>query len=461
MTITDVLTRSEPGRTVCAGIIGLGDFATAIVGQSRTIPALDVAVGADADPEAGRAAFLAAGYAADDIVICDSLPAALLAMERGLRVVLADPMLLMELPLDVVVEATGDAEAGAAYAADAIGHGKHVAMVNKEADCVVGPILKQRADAEGVVYTAVEGDQHGLLMNMVAWARAIGLDVICGGKFCDSEIRYDPATGALTAQGETVRLNPADAAHFRPMEGRGDAGFVAARAGILGERSRLGEFDYEELAIMSNATGLLPDTEALHHPTVRLAEVPGVLCPVDEGGLLERAGAIDAVVELRDTGAPGLGGGVFIVVRCANAYARETVLMKGDLPTNAARTAALIYRPYHFCGVEATLSILVAGLASVATGASEYAPRVDVAARARRDLSSGDVVTLEDVDVGLLPARPVGGDAPLPLRLALANALATSTPRGALITAAAVVRPSDSFLWALRAEQDRRFLSAA
>ena len=318
MTITDVLKRVEPGRKVCAGIIGLGDFATAIVGQSMTIPALEVQVGADTHPEAAVIAFRAAGFADRDIAICETVRAALNAMERGARVVLPDATMLMELPVDVVVEATGDAEAGAAYALQAIRHGKHVAMVNKEADCAVGPILKQKADQEGVVYTAVEGDQHGLFMGMVSWVRTIGLEVVCGGKFCDSEIRFDRVAGTLTARGETVVLDRDSARAFSASSSASGSGFAAERAAILGQRSRLGEFDYEELAIMANATGLVPDTEELHHPTLRLGEIPGVLCSVDDGGVLRTDGAIDAVIELRDTGAMGLGGGVFVVVKCAN-----------------------------------------------------------------------------------------------------------------------------------------------
>jgi predicted homoserine dehydrogenase-like protein len=298
-------------------------------------------------------------------------------------------------------------------------------------------------------------------MGLVAWARQIGLEVLCGGKFCDSEIRFDPAASSLKAGGETVVLDAEAHRCFRDMRDKPAAGFVTARAAILGERSRLGEFDYEELAIMANATGLAPDRPELHHPTLRLAEVPGVLCPVEEGGVLETRGAIDAVVELREPGALGLGGGVFIVVSCANAYAREIVLEKGALPTNALGTASLIYRPYHFCGVEATLSILYAGLLGIATGADEYVPRVDVVARTRRGLAAGEILQLEELDAELQPARPVQAGAPLPLRLALGRPLAVDLPQGAVVTAEAVVPPEESLLWELRAEQDRCFLGSS
>lgn len=76
--------------------------------------------------------------------------------------------LLTDVPLDVVVECTGNPEAGARHAELAIKHGKHVAMVNKEADSVVGPMLSRLADKTGVIYTPVDGDQHGLLIGLVS-----------------------------------------------------------------------------------------------------------------------------------------------------------------------------------------------------------------------------------------------------------------------------------------------------
>ena len=191
------------GQAVKAGVIGTGHYATAIVCQSGSIAQLEVAVVADLDIKQGRRAFRLAGVDAERIVACDSRAAALAAMQRGHSadwhsVVLADAGLMMDLPISVVVEATGQAEAGARHAAAAIAHGKHVAMVNKEADVSVGPILKYRADRAGVVYSAVDGDQHGLLIGLVDWARTLGLRVIAGGKACDSEYVLDPVQQTVT-----------------------------------------------------------------------------------------------------------------------------------------------------------------------------------------------------------------------------------------------------------------------
>ena len=77
--------------------------------------------------------------------------------------------------IELVVEATGDALAGAAHALAAIEAGKHVVMVNVEADVLAGPALARKARAQGVVYSLAYGDQPALIAEMVDWARACGL----------------------------------------------------------------------------------------------------------------------------------------------------------------------------------------------------------------------------------------------------------------------------------------------
>lgn len=127
---------------VHAGVIGCGSFGSAIVTQSSLVPRLRIPVVADTNIEAARSAFLKSGVEKDNIVICDNRDSAIRSMEAGKSVVVQDGMILMDLSLEVIVIATRIAEAGAFYAYKAIEHGKHVVMVDKEADSVVGPILK-------------------------------------------------------------------------------------------------------------------------------------------------------------------------------------------------------------------------------------------------------------------------------------------------------------------------------
>src|SRR5439155_25038573 len=105
-----------------------------IAGQAASAPLLGLTAAADLALDSARRAYRRAGVPDEAVVLCDSRHAALSAVEAGKRVIVADPMLLMELPLEVIVEATGEPEPGARYAEAAIRHGRHGAMVNKEAD---------------------------------------------------------------------------------------------------------------------------------------------------------------------------------------------------------------------------------------------------------------------------------------------------------------------------------------
>ena len=459
----DAVSRQQVLR---AGVIGTGHYATAIVCQAQSIPRLDVSVVADLDVEKGRQAYRHAGVDEERIVVCDSRSAALHALERGDKVVLEDAGLMMELPVALVAEATGLPEAGARHAAAAIRHGKHVAMVNKETDVSVGPILKHRADRAGVVYTAVDGDQHGLLIGLVDWARTLGLRVIAGGKACDGEYLHDPVPRTVSRRTRRrdyrVQLDDATAPAFDPIPSGQVETVVATRSHITSGFPAIGGWDLGEMAIAANATGLLPDVPELHAPIVHVAEIPEVLCGRADGGILTRDGAIEAVICLHHPQEAGMGGGVFVVVDSASDYARNIMVGKGLL-SNRRGTAALVYRPHHLCGVETPLTMLWAGFLKAPTGTSELLPRVDVVARAAVELKAGAQLPGDhsrELQSLMLPAAPVADAAPLPFHLGYGNPLAYDVAAGTVITRAMVTPPPDSMLWALRKEQDVHFLGA-
>lgn len=459
MIYSQLFDRLSAGRTVRAGVIGVGHYATAVVTQSMVVERLAVPAVADLNIEAARTAYRRAGLAEEDIVTCDSRAAALAAIEAGKRAVVADAMLLMDLPLDVIVESTGSPEAGARHGAAAIRSGKHLAMVSKEPDSTIGPLLKRMAESAGVVYTPVDGDQHGLLMGLVDWVRALGLEVLCGGKARDAEFIYDAGQGVVSNGRQMVVLEPEERDILDPIAPGTVRETVASRRAAFEPLGRIGGYDVTEMAIAANATGLLPDVDDLYCPAVRIAEMPEVLCPAEDGGLLGRRGAIETVTCLRRADEAGLGGGVFVVVSCENDYSRMILTTKGLIP-NSRDTAALIFRPYHLCGVETPMSLLVAGLLGLPTGARDYRQRVDIVARAREDLAAGDVIPNDHdprLDYLLLPAQAVRDGAPLPLHMATGHPLRMDVPAGTIIRREMVQAPAESALWSLRAELDETF----
>ena len=82
---------------------------------------------------------------------------------------------------DVLVDATGDPEAGARLALLALHERKTLVTMNIETDATVGPILAFLARASGSVYTVGFGDEPAVLCEMVDFARILGLEVVCAG----------------------------------------------------------------------------------------------------------------------------------------------------------------------------------------------------------------------------------------------------------------------------------------
>ena len=464
MIYQNLFDRVEEPESVRAGIIGCGNFGAAIVTQSSIVPRLKIPIVADVNVESGRLAFLQAGVAKENIAVCDNRTSAIRAMETGKSVVVQDGMILMDLPLDVITIATRVPEAGAFYAYEAIQHGKHVVMVDKEADSVVGPILKHLADKAGVVFTTDDGDQPGLLMGLVSWARSIGLEVLCGGNMHDC--LYNPIELTVKQNGSVVKLREEDKWALEPIPAGKAQLYNHARRQILADLMQ----DNDDgdtichIAVSANGTGLLPDTPVGHRPVARFTEFPEILCPVEEGGILQTRGAVDIPIILRTRDEPHGGGGVFVVVANDNAHSRDIMIQKGLL-TNSRKSAMLIYRPYHLCGAETAMSILCAGLLKVPTGSSTLVPRVDMVAKSARSFKAGEILGEEPGTLGLnlelraflIPSVPIAGNHPVPFFMLEGQNLSRDILSGTVITQDMVIPPQDSFLWSLRKQQDEYF----
>ena len=148
--------RAAAGRPVRVGLIGAGKFGSMFLNQVPTLPGLDVSVIADLDPERARAACRSVGW--------DPARIARTAFVASGAEACADP------GVEVIVEATGSPPAGIAHARAAIAAGKHIVMVNVEADALAGPLLAEEARARGVVYSLACGDQPALTCELVDWA---------------------------------------------------------------------------------------------------------------------------------------------------------------------------------------------------------------------------------------------------------------------------------------------------
>jgi predicted homoserine dehydrogenase-like protein len=452
---------SQIDRTVRVGVIGTGHFATAIITQSQVIHQLNVPVVCDVNPDAAQKAYDQAGLDSDKTAICDTTQQALDAIKNGKHVILTDAMLMMGLPLDVIVESTGNPNAGAKHALESIRHGKHVAMVSKETDVLVGPILKYHAAQAGLTYSAVDGDQHGLLIALVQWARDLGLEVLSGGKALESDHIYDPDTHLIRWGRNTLQLSAEHQDLFSAKTPERASQLVSKRREVVGDLGAIAGFDLTEMAIAANATGLKPDIETLHAPIVSIPEIPQVLAPKEDGGILSHRGVIDSVSCLRRPYEAGLGGGVFVVVSCDNDYSRHILTTKG-LISNEKESTALIFRPYHLCGVETPITTLVAGLLNQPTAAIHYHPHYDIVARAKENLKAGDQIGTDhskNVEYLMHPSKPIDANNPIPFHLANGNTLTQDVAKGEMLKVSHIKEPTDNVVWTLRREQDAHFLA--
>src|SRR5262245_2748012 len=155
-----LLEREAAGRPVTVGLIGAGKFGTMFLAQARLTRGMHVVAVADLDVARARNQLATAGWHAD------AFSAASLgdALKTRRTHVTPDAEALIACPeIEVVVEATGVPPAGIRHALGAITHGKHIVMVNVEADALAGPLLARKAKAAGVVYSLAWGDQPALI----------------------------------------------------------------------------------------------------------------------------------------------------------------------------------------------------------------------------------------------------------------------------------------------------------
>jgi len=456
---------------VRVGIIGAGNYGTAIITQDPYTPLMSVIAIADISLDAAKGAYLKAGIEPSQLAQCDTAAEAQAAIEQGLRVYTGRSEIIPEIPsVDIVCESTGAPEASARYALSAIEHGKHLAMITKDCDVTIGPILKALAKEAGVVYTPVDGDQHGLLIQFYEWAKSIGLTVISGGKATDGEFVYDEAAGTVTIKTdkpihapfvEMIQIAEEDRPWLGMIpEGRAEE-YVAARARILARLPQPGSYDLCEMAIGGNYTGLTPAVDTLYHAPLRITEIPVAYAERKDGGLFDRPGALDLATCFRAPTESGLGGGVFLVVRCDNAYSNHVLTTKGQI-ANYDDSAAVIYRPYHLCGVETSSSILLAGLLNIDTGSDDYRPRFDLVKVAARDIKAGEVFGNDhspQLTARIVPAQPVAPGNLASAHLLTGNRATVDIPEGTVITYDMVAEPEGSTLWRLRRLQDRTFLA--
>jgi predicted homoserine dehydrogenase-like protein len=188
----------------------------------------------------------------------------------------------------VVIDATGNPNVGAEVALATIGAGKHIVMMNVEADVTIGPYLSAKAHEAGVVYTLGAGDEPSSTMELVNFLRGLGYPIVAAGKGQEQRVPHRRDADAYVAEAKRRNMNPRMLVEF-----------------VDGSKTMV------EMVALANATGLVPDIPGMHGPSAPVDALHKTFCPRDEGGLLSRKGVVDFTV------APGVAPGVFASPRCA------------------------------------------------------------------------------------------------------------------------------------------------
>ena len=370
-----LLERKAAGRPVTVGIIGAGKFGTMFLSQARKTDGIHIAGVADLNMERARAQ-LKLGCWPQEQYAAKSIDDAL---KSGTTVITDKADSLITHPaVEVIIEATGDPGAGIRFALKAIENGKHVIMVNVEADAVAGPLLARKAKAAGVVYSLAWGDQPALIADHVDWARAAGFKVVAAGK----GTRYHPTYHQSTPDTVWDILDK-----YMKIRDRQSINPKMFNSFVDGTKSGI------EMTAVCNATGLHSQTEGLSFPPATRFEHAEICKPKADGGVLEKAGVTEVTSSVYRDGSDvpnSLVMGTYVVFEAASAYGEECFLEYSMLQDASGKYACL-YRPIHMIGLELGISVASAALRKEPTGAP-VCFNSDVIATAKRPLKTGEML---------------------------------------------------------------------
>lgn len=405
--------RREASRPVRVALIGAGKFGSMFLAQVPTIPGLEVAVIADLDMDRARAACCAVGW--------DQ------ALVKKTQFVDSGVVAAGHPAVEVVIEATGSPAAGVAHARAAFAAGKHVVMVNVEADVLAGPLLAREAEAKKIVYSMAYGDQPALVCEMVDWARSAGFQVAAAGKGTKFLPVYHEVTPDDVWSHYGLSPEAAKAAGMNPQ---------MFNSFLDGTKSAI------EMAAISNACGLDAPEGGLLFPPCGVDDLAHVLRPRAIGGALEKDGMVEVISSLERDGRPvfrDLRWGVYVILKAPNDYAAACFKQYG-LPTDSTGRYAAMYKPFHLIGLELSISVLSAALRNEPTGATREW-RSDVASVAKKDLKAGEILDGEGgyTVFGRVTTAAASAHAKaLPIGLAHRVKLVRDVPKGAVVTEADV-----------------------
>ncbi|PRH88565.1 homoserine dehydrogenase [Labrys okinawensis] len=357
----DLMERARDKGPVTIGLVGAGQMGTDLIVQIALMQGIRIgAVAVRSRPQNAISAALSAGHRPDELVEVANASAIDRAIETGRIAITTDLEALAAAGrIEVIIDATGHPESGAIVAEAAIRHGKHIVMLNVEADITIGRHFKAEAEKAGVIYTGAAGDEPAAALELVCFARALGMTVVAAGKGKNNALNFDAVPDDYVAEATARDMNPRVLVEF-----------------VDGSKTMV------EMVALANATGLEPDKPGLHGPRASKEELAEVLIPVSHGGVLSKRGCVDYTI------GKGVAPGVFCVVEPNHQRVLERMT---DLHVGKGPFFTL-HRPYHLTSLETPLTAARAVLYGTADLQPLDHPVAETAAVAKRDLAPGTVL---------------------------------------------------------------------
>jgi predicted homoserine dehydrogenase-like protein len=423
----DLAKQADSGKPIRIGLVGAGEMGTDIVSRVAQMQGIVIGAISELKPGAARKSVEIAYGDGSRVQEVSTADAANATMESGKIAVTDNVQALLDAGLiDVVVDATGVPAVGAEIGLAAMERGKHLVMMNVEADVTIGAYLRAEAERLGVIYSLGAGDEPSSCMELVEFVSAMGHRIISAGKGKNNPLNIDATPDAYLDEAIRRHMNPRMLVEF-----------------VDGSKTMV------EMAAIANATGLIPDRPGMHGPACSREDLNKVLVPASAGGLLSSGeGRVDFTI------GKGVAPGVFVVAEMDHPRIRERMedLKMGKGPYFT------FFRPYHLTSLEVPLTCARVVLYGRADMVPMPRPVAEVAAVAKRDLTVGE--TLDQIGeycyrAWIMEAHAARTARAIPCGLLAGARVTAPIAKGALITTANTDVPANSKIAILRARQDK------
>lgn len=345
--------RQKEGNPIKVGLVGAGSIGRGIVLTiERSIPGMKVAALYNRTLSKAQRAFEQAGIEnVQEVNSSDEIDQ--LIEEEGYAITNEITALTEAEHIDVIIEATGEIEFGAKVALDAINNKKDIVLMNPELDATVGPILKVHADRQGVVFTDGDGDQPGVVMNLLRFVETIGYQPVLAGNIKGLEDPYrTPET-----QKEFARKNKQTS---KMVTSFADGTKISM-----------------EMAVVANATGFMVGKRGMYGPECNHVKEALQLFPKHE---MRNGGLVDYILGAEPS------PGVFVIGYNDDPTQQEymTYFKMGEGPFY------VFYVPYHLPHLEVPLTAARVALFDDAAITPLDGPVCEVITIAKKNLEKGE-----------------------------------------------------------------------